>query len=622
MCPANPIEFHRKVGRWNGSVWDGDGIHGAADDPDRDGLDNLGEFINGTDPFNADTDGDGRPDGWEVGQGFDPVEIDTDGDGMSDWWERRHGITAADELKEMDPGGYVCVCTNHLTPIKLTLKPAGLPGKLTLSATMGGDRIRIWKDAGRAVEVVLTNGCAQVAPGTLYVEGVTNSAALRDVELRLEYDENPQGQSNPLFKCEDRIRLTVIKVDLDIWNGGSDLDNGQSAGSQGAQVPEGSEVLIGAYVLVNWDDDDADGTMNADGTWSALPVPDLTENSVANEDNLAKLKPTVEPLLDIGSIELEVSGADADKVKLWTQSTKGTDVALASGKRTWNLASPTEKADFQTFMSGGYWIEGVDAGTVERGVTYTLRYKNSGGTEICKDENKATVVMINLANAVYRDNMIWSQGSRGHGALVWRYAGTCTRPDLTNDVNFILIEMDGPTDYRTLATITQQAGYPAYGCFRNPSITHVQRLRIIQAARALAARAPITYTATDAVQPYDWDGALNSITALRCDSLIEVCYEINGVNVWGMERDADSHTVHYPINDQADNWSYNATWGTWTVGANNRPDNLEEHNDFGAIGWDDTFMPATQCGNVAPVEADTRFQAQNLCQPVGSTGGN
>ena len=52
----------------------------------------------------------------------------------------------------------------------------------------------------------------------------------------------------------------------------------------------------------------------------------LDRNSVANEDNLAKLKPTVEPLLDTGSIELEVSGADADKVKLWTQRTKGTEL--------------------------------------------------------------------------------------------------------------------------------------------------------------------------------------------------------------------------------------------------------------------------------------------------------
>jgi hypothetical protein len=49
---------------------------------------------------------------------------------------------------------------------------------------------------------------------------------------------------------------------------------------------------------------------------------------------------------------------------------------------------------------------------------------------------------------------------------------------------------------------------------------------------------------------------------------------------------------------------------------------LEEHNDFDGVGWADTLMPATQCGNVAPDEADTQLEEQNLCQPVGSTGGN
>ena len=56
---------------------------------------------------------------------------------------------------------------------------------------------------------------------------------------------------------------------------------------------------------------------------------------------------------------------------------------------------------------------------------------------------------------------------------------------------------------------------------------------------------------------------------------------------------------------------------------NGCPDNLEEHNDFDGIGnWDDTLMPATQCGHMTPVLAETKFQPRNLCVPVGSTGGN
>jgi len=417
------------------------------------------------------------------------------------------------------------------------------------------------------------------------------------------------------------IIICVLEVNLYIWNGGSDLGNGQDIGTQGTQVEDAEEETVGAYLLVNWDDDDADGVMNTDGSWSTLPVPDLEETSVANEDNLAKIQATVQPLLDIGTVEFELSGVDAGKVKFWTQSSKGTQITMNSNKKTWNLAVPTEKADLQTFMTNGYWIEGVVPGTTERGIAFTLRYKDSNGSEICKDDTKATVVMINLANAVYRDNMIWSQAARGHSAIVWKFDGPLTRENLSDDQKFKIIEMQGPTKDLSLATITKNQKYPAYGCFSNLSISNEQRLRVIQTARALANRS-ITYTAVNAVLPANWGGTLNAITGLRCDGLVEVCYEINGVQVWGMERDAENHTVHYPINAQDDNWTYNATFGTWTEKSNNMPDNLEEHNDFDNAGWTDTLMPATQCGNVTPVEADTCLRKQDLCQPKGSKGGN
>jgi hypothetical protein len=108
----------------------------ATDDPDLDGLDNLGEYTAGTDPSLADTDGDGLPDKWELDNGLDPLvagndaaddpdadgldnlaeynavtnpnNADTDGDGLPDGWEAVYGdplVADSDTSQDVDGDG-------------------------------------------------------------------------------------------------------------------------------------------------------------------------------------------------------------------------------------------------------------------------------------------------------------------------------------------------------------------------------------------------------------------------------------------------------------------------------------------------------------------------------------
>jgi hypothetical protein len=80
-------------------------------DPDTDGLDNLGEYQNGTDPHRADTDGDGMRDGWEVLWAFEPLMAtdalqDADGDtfrNLDEFMLGSHPRDAADPPQPEEP---------------------------------------------------------------------------------------------------------------------------------------------------------------------------------------------------------------------------------------------------------------------------------------------------------------------------------------------------------------------------------------------------------------------------------------------------------------------------------------------------------------------------------------
>jgi hypothetical protein len=156
--------------------------------------------------------------------------------------------------------------------------------------------------------------------------------------------------------------------------------------------------------------------------------------------------------------------------------------------------------------------------------------------------------------------------------------------------------------------------------FYYPDITLTQRLKILKTARTLASRS-ISYAPLSALLPKDWNGSLSEVEELRCDGFVELCYEINNVNVWGKFR-KPTKTVTYSITDLTNNYDYDTFSGSYSTPPLKKwPDALEEHNDFDTPDWADTLQPATQCGKVkAPGEAQTMFVKNDLCFPVGTKG--
>lgn len=118
---ADDWEAATGVGTWSG-------------DPDSDGLNNLEEYNNNTNPNSPDTDGDSLPDGWELTYGLDPTDStgingangDFDGDGWTNSEEYASGYDPASatspapsppEIRKSIPRNNSGITNNRRVPV-------------------------------------------------------------------------------------------------------------------------------------------------------------------------------------------------------------------------------------------------------------------------------------------------------------------------------------------------------------------------------------------------------------------------------------------------------------------------------------------------------------------------
>ncbi len=452
-----------------------------------------------------------------------------------------------DESKEETDGGYVAVGGDLKAIYIRKVEPSRRFPNAWVKILYGGN-ITIWNDMSKTTKI---NSCNIIhnLPATVYVEGISPGTTY----IRAQY--TPPGGNGT---AEDKVKITVIKVDLEM-----DIDDDGDVDSD----DESLEDTTGAIVFENWDNDDAD----------TLFTPDNTENTVVGENDLVRIGLNIKPTtLNAGIVKLT---SNSSKIKVWKSATKNNQ----------QLSLPASFNLETTSVTMPLYIEGFDESTTKNDITLTLTYIPPDlNTTLCADKVKLTIVRQNLGVACYRqlDSNIFPDYN--HAGFIAEYTGKRTKADMDNDAKWNVIQMPGISSGPNKITLAayKGTGLAFYGFYSVNSLADVFRNKIIKTSQDILANNTISYTWTDAISwnGLSWDGTIGDIRQLRCDGLVEVCYENAFLNVWG------KNGTHYRIQYYP-----------------------SEHNNLGKDQPQVELSPIVQRGGVSG--SPTKFKSKYLYQP-------
>ena len=561
-------------------------------DSDGDGLSDYAECItHGTNPNTWATDDDIYPwpppsgavsdwwgsDSYEIANGWDPLNPDENTNGIPDSWEMAFpgtnlyghadddGISNYDELMQNsdphDPDShtaqpYVIRYESSMPGwVNDGMTDIGLEGwvKTYFEGLKTDMDLCVWVKEGRTQEQFRVEWRDATPKGIHWLsdqEVVTGASATTNTRPYL-FVQDLGLHPDFTGKLGGEYKITVFNVDLDI-----DVDDDGDVDD----TDEQKEESPGAIIFENWDNDDNDTSFQ----------PDKEKSSVTGENDLVPIYPKLEPMLNIGTLKLEAA-TGGSRIKVWSSATKGTEITLP---KTWELATET--------IPDTLYLEGYDESASANDIELKLSYLN-GGSTICADKIKLTIIRLNLATVVHRelamtDNewLTWLPALGcsiiyyDHAGIVTAYNGQRTRQDLTNDVNWEVMEMQSGIGIHAITLADFKRPSPSsslayFGASRNPNSYENDSTR-----NALLHTANYMISFVAPAYPSFWPAGIPkaieyssgnafisdpvSVWALRCDALPEFIYEWVGVPLWSNTHTGHTSIRYYPEdhNDRPD----------------------------------------------------------------------
>ncbi len=292
------------------------------------------------------------------------------------------------EENEETVGGYICVNDDDdnnnqtfdkddtgptageddLVPLIIDVH-ANLQGTLTLSIETGAELIALYEAENRSTPLTLPVNWQVDGPFTtvVFVEGISVSNVLRDLWFRLAFEGNGEG-------CDDEVRATVVRVDLDI-----DTDN-----TNARQAPDRSDAedvlenftgqppRPGKYIPANWDnDDDPEPFYGVDTVHER--IDDLGDGFNAegengndddqnpNEDDFIPIILELPQPLDLATARLRIYYASSPRASMTIRDDPPYDApnrrhhSVTGGFRIWTKYG-NETRDFASILQGGDYV--------------------------------------------------------------------------------------------------------------------------------------------------------------------------------------------------------------------------------------------------------------------------